>query len=235
MPTWTFSTTFKIRGAEVDGSTDKYEMPEAFDLAWHIGLSTTRIPGVTVSAGYSTFGENLGKATLEVDEEEYDKEFWGHNVGLSLGWRLGEWSFNFDTTTSLVLLSDAMKATSNLNHYAWRPYLGETVSLTAHKRINGLMNGHIGVGFNDANMNSYTDGKAEAGVWLHPSVDISPARGVNVNVALHCAVDNFSDEARGWWSRYNGDADIYGAGSEVYYTYPHTVNVSIPITFSISI
>ena len=238
MPTWTFSTTFKIRGGN-GSDEDKYGKPDFFDISWHGAFSTTRIPNTTLSAGYSFIAENVGNSpeadvTINDVTESYSRELWGHNFGLSAAYRWQGWTFNFDNTTTLMLLSDYMKARSNKNRYGWRPYIGETVTVSAHKRINGLMTGHLAFNFSDANMNSYTDGKAEATFSFTPSVDIAPARGVNVNVALSCSLQNFSDQARGWWSDYNSDAD-FGNSGEIYYTYPHTLNISIPISLSISI
>ena len=233
MPAWTFATTFKVKDATNSG--EKFEIPKAVNISWHIAALTTIFPGMTLSAGYGLIGEFLGDAQSAVDETNYDKEFWGHNAEITLAFPLGDWTLNFGSKTTLFLLSDEMKARSSANRYGWRPYLGETVSLSAHKRINGLLTGHIAVGFDDANMNSYTDGKAEASIWLSPSVDISPARGVTVTVGLSASLQNFSDQARGWWSDYNSDYDPFGAGSEIYYTYPHTLHISVPISCTISI
>ena len=240
MPAWAFSGTFKIRGAN-GASTDKYEMPESFNIAGHVGVSTTRFPNLTLSAGYAFIGEGIGDevevgdSDTEADAGIYSVEFWGHNVGLSAAYRLSDWTINFDTTASLMMLSDYMKARSNKNRYGWRPFVGATATVSAHKRINGLMTGHVALNFTDANMNSYTDGKAEASFALTPSVDISPARGVNVNIALALSLQNFSDQARGWWSDYNSDHDFGDISGEFYYTYPYTFHVSIPISLSISI
>lgn len=232
MPQWTFSGTFKMRAAN-SVTADKYDMPEAFNIAGHLGVATSIFPAVSLSAGYAFFAEEVGDSgKAEVNGVEYSGEFWGHNFAFNVGWKLGDWSFSLGDTTSLVLLSDYMKAKSSAYRYAWKPYLGTSVSLNANKRINGLLNGHISVGFTDANMNSYTDGKAEAEVWIHPNVDISPARGVNMNIALHASLQNFSDQACGWWSDYNSDADFGNKAGEIYYTYPHTLSISIPISFS---
>ena len=233
MPAWTFSTTFKIRDASNSGET--YEVPESVNISWHIAASTTRIPNLTLSAGYATIGEFLGDATAQVNDVDYDKEFWGHNAEVTVAYRLGEWTLNAGAKATLMFLSDEMKARSNANRYGWKPYLGTTASVGAHKRINGLMTGHIAFGFDDANLNSYTDGKAEANLWFTPSVDISPARGVTLNVALSCSLQNFSDEARGWWADYNSDLDPFGTGNEIYYTYPHTFHVSVPLSLTITI
>ena len=243
MPAWAFSGTFKIRGAN-QAAQEKYEMPESFNIAGHVGVSTTRFPNLTLSAGYAFIGEAIGdEVEIEAgstlaEAGTYSVEFWGHNVGLSAAYRLSDWTINFDTTASLMMLSDFMKARSSKNRYGWRPYVGATATVSAHKRINGLMTGHVALNFTDANMNSYTDGKAEASFALTPSVDISPARGVNVNVALALSLQNFSDQARGWWSDYNSDGDFGHAATNagaVYYTYPYTFHVSIPISLSISI
>ena len=245
MPTWTFSGTYKIRAAnEMNSSTyedysGKYDMPTAFDMSGHVGVATSIIPGVSLSVGYAFIGEDVGNSyesavSSEAGAPTYSHEFWGHNFALSAGWKISSWSFNFDTTTTLMLLSEYMKEKSSANRYGWKPYLGETVSLTAHHRINGLLNGHITASFTDANMNSYSDGKAEASVSLFPNVDISPARGVNINVGISMTLENFSDRAVGWWSDYNSDADFGNNSGEVYYTYPHTFTVKIPISFIIS-
>ncbi|MCR5724622.1 MAG: hypothetical protein K6G80_06000 [Treponema sp.] len=234
-PKWTFSGTYKMRAAN-SVTADKYDYPKAFNIAGHFGVATGIIPGISLSAGYAFIGEEIGESgESEVNGVSYSQEFWGHNFGVNVGWKIGDWSFDAGNTTTLMLLSDFMKAYSNANRYGWKPYLGTSLTVNAHRRINGLLNGHISFGFTDANMNSYTDGKGEAELWLRPNVDISPARGVNINIAVNGALSNFSDQAIGWWSDYNGDSDYGKNKGEVYYTYPHTLTISIPISFRFSI
>ena len=230
MPQLTCATTFKLQS---NSETDWDEIADGFNLAWHIGAQTSAVPGVTLSAGYSLIGHNIGVEGAADDGVTYGKDWFGHTAEIAASFRLRDWSFNFSNTTSLILLSDYYKAVSNYGHYGWKPYLGEYVSLNASRRINGLMVGNIGLGFNDPNMNSYTDGKAEASIWFKPGVDISPARGATISIALDCSLSNFSDEAKGWWSRYAADA-YSNTFNGVFYTYPHTFWVSIPITFTVN-
>ncbi len=236
MPSWTFSTTFKMRGANEAQTSDKFEKADAWNIAGHFGVSTALIPGVSLSAGYAFIGEDIGKsAETEVNGTAYSHEFWGHNFGVAAGWKIGDWSFSAGNTTTLMLLSDYMKAKSSAYRYAWKPYLGTTVYVNTTKRINGLMTGHLNFSFTDANLNSYTDGKAEASFSFVPNVDISPARGVNVNIGIACSLENFSDRACGWWSDYNSDSDFGNSAGEIYYTYPHTLTISVPISMSLFI
>ena len=235
MPTWTFSTTFKMRGAN-ESEQDTYDYPDAFNIAGHFGVATSIIPGVSLSAGYAFIGEDVGNsAETEIDGTAFSHEFWGHNFGINAGWKIKDWSFSAGDTTTLMLLSDYMKAKSSAYQYGWKPYLGTSVYINATKRINGLMTGHLNFSFTDANMNSYTDGKGEASFNFTPSVDIAPARGVNLNIAISATLENFSDQAIGWWSDYNGDSDFGSNKGEVYYTYPHTLTISIPISMRITI
>ena len=232
MPTWTFSTTYKIKNAK-NNTTGMYEKPEDFSMAGHFGVSTGIIPGISLSAGYAFIGEEVGKsAEGTIDGISYSHEFWGHNIGIAAGWKIRDWSFNAGNTTSLYQLSDYQKAKSSYNRYGWRPYVGTSFYLNATKRINGLMVGHLNFGFEDGNLNSYTDGKAEAGFSFTPSVDIAPARGMNINIALSMSFKNLSDQARGFWSDYGSDSDFGTNAGEIYYTYPHTFYVSIPISLS---
>lgn len=232
MPLWTFSATYKIKNAK-NNKTGKYEKPEDFSMAGHFGVATSIIPGVSLSAGYAFIGEEVGKSyESAVNGTNYSHEFWGHNVGVAAGWKIGEWSFNAGNTTSLFLLSDYMKAKSSANKYAWRPYVGTTAYINATKRINGLMTGHLNFSFTDANLNSYTDGKAEASFSFVPSIDLAPSRGVNLNIALAMSLQNLSDQARGWWSDYGSESDFGSNAGEIYYTYPRTFTVSIPISLS---
>ena len=237
---WTASTTFKYEPLHLKDDGDWREFPDMYNWSWHLGFDTSLIPRWSFSAGYSLVGEMFG-----VDDdvaytnngtsytETYDKSWLGQLFEIALGTRIGDWSVSFNNKLAFITLSEYNKAVSNASHFGWKPYIGEYVSVNLSKRINGLLTSYFGLGFDDANLNSYTDGKGEATIWFKPSVDISPSRGVVINVGLNCSLTNFSDEAKGWWSHYADAASSTFHG--VYYTYPHTLNVSIPISLRVGI
>ena len=221
MPAWVFTTTFKFQGADAN---EKDRIARTGSFAWHVAASTSVINNLSVQLGYTLGGQALNSFTTE-DGKELSNTFYGHDVQLILGWRMGDWNMNFSTRTTLIMLSEYSKVLSDKEAYGWRPYLGESVSLGASKRMNGLMTGNIAVGFDDYNMNSRTGGKAEASVWFGPSVDISPARGNTIHIGLSVSYDNFSDEAKGWFCP--------EGVRRICYTYPGTWSISIPMTFYI--
>jgi len=239
MDKWAASSTFKIRGSEWDGAT-----PTASDFSLNVAASTTAIKNLTLAAGYTLGGMNIGSSEVEVavdtnkdglfeESATFGKDYYGHAVNLGASYKWNDITFNVNSATTLIFLSDYNKALSNANKYNWKPYLGEVLSFGITKPLAENMTGNLGFGFNDYNLNSRTNGKAEAQIWARPNVTIQASRGNSVNIALNASLSNFSDEAKGWW----GLQDVYDTSGTVIrnicYTYPRTLFLSVPITFYI--
>lgn len=166
------------------------------------------------------FGE-AGESAL------FDNEYWGQALNLGASYKLTKKdTITVASTTTMINMSDYMKAVSNLNKYGWAPFISEDALVTYQHQFNDRMTGEVQFEFVDYNLNSDTGGKAEAEFILFPSATFKPTKGANVNVGLKMKVENLSSDPVGKWGTEKNET--------ISYVYPKTFSVTIPVTLTIS-